>query len=387
MLWLYRIFSGFLRVRFYGDFCEKALSLCAQNGINLWNSKTNNNAIESYILVRDFKALRNIISGNKIRVHILKKFGVPFITERYKKRYGIFVGAIAFFLILELMTGFIWVIDINGNHKIKDTAILEACNKIGVYQGVKKNSIFPKAEREKLILELDGIAWASMNIKGSRLSVNITETKEKEKSEKYSNLKSKTDGIIVKMDIVSGTSVVKVGDAVKEGDLLVSGIIETADDTRFVNSKGTITAKTKRTLKFKENLKQTLQIPTGRVKTKTALEFYGIKLPLYLGVENKPYIDSKKEQTLKFFGADLPIKIHKKRFEFYNNKEIVFSYNTVCNRLEKALQEEIKSLEALDYKVLNKSFSKSGDTVTLTASLELTESIAFEDKLLINTGN
>ena len=47
------------------------------------------------------------------------------------------------------------------------------------------------------------------------------------------------------MDITSGTSVVSVGQAVKKGDLLVSGIIETADVTRFVNSRGKVYAKIK----------------------------------------------------------------------------------------------------------------------------------------------
>ena len=64
------------------------------------------------------------------------------------------------------------------------------------------------------------------------------------------------DGIIKKMDIVSGNSVVKVGQAVKKGDLLVSGIIETVDGTRFVKSKGTVLATSEKEITLRENFKQ-----------------------------------------------------------------------------------------------------------------------------------
>lgn len=388
MLWIYRIISGYLKVSFYGEYRERILSLCATNGITLWNSRFTGDSIESCILVRDFRHIRKIARGKGVRVHILKKRGLPFITERYKKRFGILVGAVLFFLILELMSGYIWIIDINGNQSVSDSEILAACNNIGIHVGIKKNSIYPKIEREKLLLELDKIAWASLNIEGSRLTVNVTETKQAEDGNKsYSNLKADTDGIIEKMDIVSGTSVVKVGDAVKKGDLLVSGIIETADDTRFVNSKGTVTAKTERTMILSEDYKQKISVPTGEVKTKSVLELFGFKMPLYLGVENEPYEESKKTVTAKLFGQNLPIKIYKKRFEFYSERLVTYNYDELCGRLEKCLAEEIEACNSESYKILKKEFSKNNTTVTLTAVIELKENIVYEDVLLINAGN
>lgn len=387
MLWIYRIFSGFLKVRFYGEFREKILSLCATNGINLWNSKNVGDTIETYILVRDFRFLPRIARGKGIRVHILKKTGVPFVTERYKKRYGIAAGALIFFLILEIMSGYIWIIDIKGNHKVSDSEILAACNKIGIHEGIKKDSFFPKAKKEELLLKLDKIAWASLNIEGSRLTVNVSETREKAQVKQYSNLKAKADGVIEKMDIVSGYSTVKVGEAVKKGDLLVSGIIETADGTRFVNSKGTVIAKTQHKITLSEAFTQKVKVTTGKVKTKCVLDIYGFKAPLYLGSENDPYTESLRTETLSLFGQNLPIRLYKKRFEFYSEKTVNFSYDTLCKRLESKLTEEIKALKGENIRVKSRKIDKTDTKVTLKAVVELQESIAYEDKLLINTGN
>lgn len=387
MLWLYRIFSGFLKVRFYGENKEKILSVCASNGIALWNSKPLGEYIESYILIKDFSYLRKISKGKGIRVHILSKIGVPFITERYKKRIGILVGAVIFFLILELMSGYIWIIDINGNKKVTDSEILSACKKIGIHEGMRKNSFYPKVEREKLLLNLDEIAWASLNIEGCRLSVNVTEIKESQMGKSYSNLKAGWDGIIKKMDIVSGTSVVKVGDAVKKGDLLVSGIIETADETRFINSKGTVIAKVRQEVDLSENFKQKILVPKGEFKTKYAIEFLGLKAPLYLGNESKPYKGTHKVITAKLFGQNLPVKLYRKKFEFQKQISVTYSFEQLCIQLEEKLIEKIEEEENGKYVILKKQFSKNNNGVSLNAVVELEKNIVYEDILLINAGN
>ncbi len=379
---LYRIIFGFLRVRFTGDFKEKILSLCAQNGIILWGTKLKDGGIESSISVKDFKYLRNIARGRGIKAHILKKRGIPFVTNRYKHRYGIFTGAIIFFISLGIMSEYIWLIDIVGNNKITDKQIISACNSIGIMQGIKKDSIYPKLEREKLMLKLDGIAWASLNIEGSRLTVNVTETEEKEEDEfEYANLKADKDGIIKKIDVISGTCIVKVGQAVKKGDLLVSGIIETTTGTRFVRSKGQVTAISQSEVTFFEEYEQKHIIPTGETKTKTVIEFFGKKIPLFLGEENSDYEESIKEKNVILFGSDLPIKIYTKTFKFNKEQNVNYSYDKLCERLENKLSE----MEDID--IVKKEFITENNGVKLNVIVNREENIAISDILLINTGN
>ncbi len=378
----YRIMGGFLKVLFYGDFKERALSVCAQNGIAVWGTKLKDEKIECFISVKDFRILRKIGKGKGFRVHILKKIGFPFVVSRYRHRYGIIAGAIIIFSVLQLMTGYIWIIDIKGNEKIKTKAVISACESIGIYEGIRKSTIYPKAEREKLMLKLDGVAWCSINIEGSRLSINITESEEKaNKEESFNNLKASADGIIEKMDIVSGTSEVNVGQAGKKGDLLVSGIVETADGTRFVNAKGTVTAKSQTELKFTEKFSQVYTYPTGKIKIKKVLELYGIKAPLYLGEEHGKYNVTQKTECLKLFGCNLPIRLHSKSFVLKKDERVNLSYEKLCERLEKRLKKET------DAKILSKEFSSNKKGVTLTAIVEKNENIAVSEKILINTGN
>jgi len=387
MVWIFRILFGHLKVRFSGDRKEKILSLCASSGISLWNSKFTDDGIESNILVRDFRYIRKVAFTKGTRVHILQKKGVPFITERYKKRFGIPIGIVIFFAIIYIMSGYIWIVDVEGNHKVKSDEILALCQKIGVEEGIKRNSIYPKLKREKLLQMSDELAWASLNMEGCRLTVSVTEVKEPAKQKKYSNLKASADGVIERIDIVSGTSVVKVSDAVKKGDLLVSGIVETKDTTRFVNSKGTVIAKTEREIVLEEMFTQKIKVPSGEVANKSVLSVFGLKIPIYLGKEKGNYEESLKTEALKLFGQTLPIKIHKKRFEFYNEKKIEFSYEELCKRLEARLEKEIKNIKCEEYEIVEKEFIHNGDRVTLIARITARENIADEDILLISAGN
>ncbi len=384
ILRLYRILEGFLRVCFQGENKEKIISLCASNGITLWNTRLKGEEIESSISVRDFRLLKNL-KPKGVRVHILKKRGIPFIVNRYKHRYGIAVGVLTFFLIIQMLSSYIWIIDIKGNHKVSEEKIVNALGNIGITEGINKNKIYPKAEREKLLLELEDIAWAAINIEGSRLTVNVTEVKDKPKEKSYTNLKSGFDGTIERLDIVSGTSLVKVGQAVKKGDLLVSGIIESEDGTRFVNSKGTVTAKIEREIKLTENYIQQKLIPTGEIRRKYVVKLLGFKIPLYLGKEMGEFNAVKSEKSLKIFGNKLPIKLYKKKFSFHKKQNVNYSYENLCNRLEKSFNQEVKELES--FKIIEKEFVRNGEGVTLSAVLEIRQNIEYEDILLINTGN
>ncbi|MBR4973451.1 MAG: sporulation protein YqfD, partial [Clostridia bacterium] len=213
MLWLFRYSIGYLYIVIKGEYNENVLNLCAKNRITLWNSRLHKKDIETCISVNDFKKLRTIIRGSKVRLHILKKVGLPFKIQKSRNRSGLLVGFIILALFLKIMSGYIWVIDVSGNKKISEKEILSACRQIGITEGIRAKNINPKTDREHLLLKCNSLSWASLNIEGCRLTVNVTEIgKLPENEESATNLKANTDGIIKKIDVTLGNCVVKVGD-------------------------------------------------------------------------------------------------------------------------------------------------------------------------------
>ena len=124
MLWLYKFIIGFLEVEFSGDITEVILNICAKHGISLWNIKRKDKKIRCFMTVSSFRALPDIARKSGIRVHILKKIGLPFIINRYKRRFGIPVGAAVFFSFLYFMSCFVWNLKVEGNKAVPENEIL-----------------------------------------------------------------------------------------------------------------------------------------------------------------------------------------------------------------------------------------------------------------------
>ena len=383
MIWVYRFLRGYLRVVFKGDSPQRILSLSAKNQITLWDTGLARNGLETYIYIKDFYKLPQIIRKSGLRAHILAKKGLPIILGKNRFRLGFFGGIIMFFAFLQIMSGYIWVIDVTGNKSVPTEDIINACETIGIRQGVKANKIDSKVQRERLLLKVNGLAWASLNVEGSRLTVNVSEIKNMQNEKMPSNLKAALDGIVKHIDVTSGDCVVKVGDTVKRGDVLVSGVKETSDGTVFIHSSGSIIAETLRYYKAEESFEQSLKIPDGRVKTKYVLELFNIKIPLYLGCETDEYTSSRSSVTARLFGKSLPIKIYGKRFEFYRTGKIIYSPEELEAKLEKQITEQIKEEKIEEYEVTERRVEKNEKGIIMSYGIKTLENIALNEGIIV----
>ncbi len=382
MLFLYRFFCGFLKVEFYGVYPEKVLNLCSKNGIYIWSARYKKQKIHCKITVRDFLYLRKILRKSGIRVHILEKRGFPFFIKKYNKRFGIFAGLIIFLSFLQIMSGYIWVIDVAGNEKVAAEEILADCRNLGITEGVRKSKISPKADAQELLLKNDKLAWGSLNIEGCCLTVNVTEiTEKKGDTAKATNLIATEDGVIKRIDVKSGNCVVKVGDVVKKGDVLVSGIIESLSGTSFVRSRGEIIAETQTEITLKEPFAKKETLPNGKVKNKRVFEFFTLKIPLYLGEENGTFQTENSFENLKLFEQNIPIKIYTKKFIFGTVHTAKISPEKAKKRLLSNLEREYKE------SVKSKKITETEDYAELTAVIVENKNIAKSENLIFAIGN
>ncbi len=386
MLWLYRWLKGYLRVIFYGEAYEKIFNLTSRERITLWNTSLSTKGIESNIIISDFLKLPTVMKRSGIRIHILQKKGFPFRLYKNRKRAGIAMGIALMIIFLEIMSGYIWIIEVNGNKNVNESEIINACNDIGIRVGIKSNSIEPKTDRQKLLLKLDTLAWASLNIEGCRLTVNVSESKpKKDDNSCICNLKAKEDGIIKRIDVTSGNCVVKKGDAVKKGDVLVSGVLEKADKTEFLHSQGVVIATVKSVEIVEDSFSVSEIFETGKKLEKSVLEIYGIKLPLYLGKEKNEYISKNKIYEAKLFGQKIPLKLYKKKFVFIKKETIKLNEIALAERLHKKLDEKLKKSGIENYTIEKEDLISIDGGLRLKAIIMSEQNIAYRDKLIVSS--
>lgn len=387
VLWLYRFIIGYLLVEFSGEHSEEILNLTAKSRIKLWGLKCNKGKITGYISIRNFFKLRSIVFSSHIKVKIIKKYGLPLISKRYNNRVGMYLGVVIFLSILKIMSGFIWTINIQSEDKIDNKKVLAYCKDLGIYEGVRTSKIDPKNDAVKLVMKNGDISWASLNIEGSILNVNLKMTKGNYVKKSPSNIKAKYDGIIKKIDATSGDVLVKTGDVVKSGDLLISGIIENGNNTVFTNSSGVITAETQHTFSSSGKKIQKVFLKTGKIKKHSVLNIFGLNLPLYIGETNSHAYENIHIKQLTLFRQRLPVSIITKICELKEYKTMEYSREKLISLLENDIQKQADKSNLKIISEYDSEISESESEIYIEKTYICEENIAMEEAIIVNTIN
>ncbi len=232
MIQLIRLFLGFVRFGATGGFPERFINLCTLSDITLWEVKNDGVKVETCTSIADYKKIRKPAKRAGMKVKVLQKRGLPFVTKKHKARLGLAAGAIVAALFIAFMSGMIWSVEISGNSAVKAEALTQSLESYGVFIGARKAKIEEKEVAERLLEEYSNISWASVNIYGTKAVLEVREVTKKPfvaNNNAPSNIVALKDGQIVLVEGYSGTNTVKQNDTVHKGDLLISGIIKNSD--------------------------------------------------------------------------------------------------------------------------------------------------------------
>ena len=388
MLTIYRFFKGYLKIKFSGEKGEKLLNIFANNSLNTWNMIYDSGYITGCIDIKSFKKLKNLKTGSGIKVKVLSKHGLPFFVNKNKNRCGILVGFAIFLIIIKFLSSYIWYIDIIGNNRISNTEILKICNEIGIKEGIKSNLIDSKNDANKIILANKEIAWASLNVEGCKLTVNISETEENTYTGNLpSNIKAKADGIITKIKASNGETVVKIGDTVRKGDVLISGVKSSAQSTIFLQSIGEIYAKTTRVYKEYKPFNETIKLTKNKTHNKSVLKVFNVTFPLFIGKIGDIKVLKKSEHPLSLFGKNLPIGIISIKYKDTYKKKISNTKDELVKILNKRIENKITNDNIKPLTTLKDDVIISEKGVTVYKEILCEEEIGKEEEIVLNTAN
>lgn len=281
-----RFFKGSVRFRATGQSPERLLNLCAQRGVALWNARPTAEGLEAVTTARDYKKLRPIARRARVKTKMLSKRGAPFIAAKYKGRIGIPVGAAIGAALLVVLSQFLWTINVTGLHTVSEQRLRSLLTESGVKTGAFKHTVDTAQAKRDILLQVDEIGWLSVNICGSHADVEVKEKTRKpevEESETPCNIKASEDGVITKITAAQGVTEAKVGSGVIKGELLISGVNLTKQNTvRYVRAKGEVWADviSKKELSLSKE-QEYISLKENSIN-RSRLNFMGVQLPCSL---------------------------------------------------------------------------------------------------------
>lgn len=306
-------FRGYLLVHIKGYSPERFINLCSAKDILIWDLTQVEDGYEFYISVQGFRQLKQIVKKTKTRPYIRKRYGLPFLLHKYRKRKMFAFGVAVCCFLIYIMSLFIWEISISGELKHTDEAIIKFLRSNNVYTGIQKEKISCQEIEDRIRAEYPDIGWVSAEIRGTRLLIKIKETnmpKTIENRTEPCHIVATKDGIITSIITRSGVPQVKTGTIVKKGDVLVSGVVDIVGDFDALIRKETL-------------------VSDADIRMKTFYEYtdsFELKYikKQYTGEEKKSYSMSIHENKIFLYS---PFKVYTKYDIIDNDKKLRIGKN------------------------------------------------------------
>ena len=376
--------KGEVTGRVESGFPERVLNLCAEYGVVFWDLKWSSPVEFTFTMTRrDWKRLRRLAARIDCDMTAVDWRGTPFFLGRLRKRYGLWVTLGICTLLVFLGSFFIWDFRIEGNERVSRQEILRALERHGVGFGTYGYSVDSSQLRNYILLEIPDLSYIAVNVRGCRAYVQVRERvlpPEIVSKRAPGNTVAAKDALVTAVQSWEGEKQVLPGTTVKEGQLLISGVVQ--DDVsgvRYLRGMGKVYGRTWYQLECRVPLTVRKKVYTGEKKTRRALLIGKNRWNLYFSSSILGDTCDKITTWDKWElpgGVALPVTAVTEELRFYEIEEQARSREEAQALAEAALDSRLSGYVE-EGEVLRREMSvqEQDGTLVVTLSAECQEQI------------
>lgn len=386
---LIRYCRGTLQFTAAGPYPERFLNLCSGGGVGLWNTRRTAEGVTACCAQCHRSRLEYYAQKSGCRLETVRCTGMKSTARRYRRRTGLWVGAALLATGLLVMGRFVWRVEIRGTEQLDPAVITAALAEYGVHPGVLAGKIDARTVERRMQIRFAEIAWITVNVEGSRVTAILEEAVPPPAVVEDgipTNLIAGETGFITRVEVQNGNAVVKPGDSVLAGDLLVSGIMDNKmGESRLAHARGRVYAQVRERLEIFVPYEQRDYLLAG-VARRRYLTVFGVEIPLQgRGAPVGPY---RLEQTVtapRGIFSLLPVTLREECYLQLREVTKTVSPQEAMRQAEKelALREQGLAAEVIHREAVG---SEEPAGFTLAAEYLLERQIAVEAKVQAEAG-
>ena len=206
---------------------EDFLNLCAQRNLALWRMVQQDRfTLVVQTTAHQARQLEGLAQGAGFQTEVTGRRGLPFFLWRFRKRYALLAGLVLCLVLFGVGSRTILTVDVTGNQALSAEEIIAQLRLCGVSVGTYAPSIPVREVENRMMLAMDQLTFFSLNLHGTRAEVIVREREEGpdlRPEGEPSDVVAAADGIITHIEPWAGDAQVHEGDAVCQGDVLISG--------------------------------------------------------------------------------------------------------------------------------------------------------------------
>ena len=367
------------------------LNAMHKNGIFCQKERCRGNKLCFLIAAKHWKTASELARTYGVTLQSEEKRSLFRTLYRYRFRFGIPIGILLAGALFFYCSNIVMRIEVIGSTSDSETrqilTILEE-------QGVARGSWIPEIDFSKcehqLRAAVDELAWVGMRHTGNRLVVEVmarTPTPEMLETRVPCNLVAAQDAQITAVSIYCGQLMRLVGDPVRKGELLVSGVItDETGHTGVRHAMGSITGIYTQEQVFTCAAEDEIRTPTGQTETQRYLDLFAWHIPLCTrDVSFSDSVKTTEHHWFSLFGAELPVGIYQEHFQAYETT--VKTYTTAEMQQNLKEQEQryadnfLDQVEVLDKKI---TVLEKEDGIDWVVSYTLEGEIAVQQELFLH---
>lgn len=378
------LLRGQVTGRVVSGFPERVLNICAEHAIVFWDLTWESAVAFTFTMTRrDWKRLRRFSRRLDCEMEALSWKGTPFFLGRLRHRYGLWITLSFCALALLLGSFFVWDYDIEGNETVSDLEIMRALEAEGVTFGSFGFAVDSFRLRNDILLRMPQLSYIAVNVRGCRAYVQVREAvpaPEIVDQRRPGNTVAAKDGLITAIQPYGGEKMVLPGTTVKEGQLLISGVVENDfAGARYLRGMGRVYGRTWYTLQCQVPLVAAEKSHTGDEIVRRALLLGKKRINLYFNSSISGDTCDKmitwKQCTLPG-DVPLPVTVVTETLRSYGLREekrpeqdaLALAKAVLLERLEGCMEEGEILTQQYDSQI-------KGDTLLVTLTAECEEQI------------
>lgn len=301
--------------------------------------------------------IEKILNGNiEYSKSELKGFGGFLYKNR--KRYGVMVGIILSLVLYAISKDIVWDVRVEGCDERFAKEVIAELDSCGFSVGTRWSETDVNELEVEVLSNSETVSWLNINRRGTVAYVSVLEKQvhEEEKKEGYSNIVASCDAVIEEITVIHGVANVKVGDSVKKGDLLISGVLPSELGGGFCYAEGEVLGRISDSISVSVPESQALKNEIDRSLDRFDVKFFGFSVNIFNSYRNYGFdcdiIDTEKSIVL--FGRRIPISVSKSSAVYYSVEEAKLTdeemVREASDKMSRLLSERLRESSLLKIK-------------------------------------
>lgn len=206
--------------------------------------------LQCVVARQDLNILEEIIHRTGAEVTVLAERGFYHYFKRALRRSVLLLGIVTLLICTLYFPKRIYFVEVKGNVHVPTMKIVETAENNGIFFGASREDIRSEKVKNALISEIPELQWVGVNTYGCVAQISVEEKalpQEVKNETEISSIVAATDGIVRDITVTQGNPLCTVGQAVKKGQVLISGYRDCGLLVIQTRAEGEVYAETRRT--------------------------------------------------------------------------------------------------------------------------------------------